>query len=102
MGGEVCARREIPRLASRGRAIRLGMTAANKGKIKDVKRSLAVRVGGQANLAHEERLSVLSSDLSNILGGELYADVACFGVEPDQEFVRQGHANDLLRFSRRA
>src|SRR5260221_7566702 len=44
-----------------------------------------------------ERLSVLSSGTCNLV-----SSVACFCVEPDQELVGEGDADDLLGFSRLA
>jgi hypothetical protein len=46
-----------------------------------------------------ERLSVLSSELSNVRSFELLAHLTRFGVESNQKFVRQRHANHPLGFS---
>src|SRR5205823_14116116 len=41
-----------------------------------------------------ERLSGLSRGI-----GELAADIACFGVEADEEFASEGHADELFGFA---
>src|SRR5258707_596384 len=58
---------------------------------------LRERKGPIASAMGGERLSVLSSGTCNLV-----SSVACFCVEPDQELVGEGDADDLLGFSRLA